>query len=70
MHCKQIFDMSLIKTHYDTFQGLVHITTVFCPGLQKGRVPSEKGTLARSTPSKGHFSAVNGPSKGHFSAVN
>ena len=28
---------------------------VFCPGFQKGRVPSEKGT----------FSAVNGPSKGH-----
>ena len=22
-------------------------TTVFCPGFQKGRVPSEKGTLAR-----------------------
>ena len=29
--------------------------TVFCPGFQKGRVPSEKGT----------FSAVNGPPKGH-----
>ncbi len=29
--------------------------SVFCPGFQKGRVPSEKGT----------FSAVNGPSKGH-----
>ena len=29
--------------------------TVFCPGFQKGRVPSEKGT----------FSAMNGPSKGH-----
>ena len=29
---------------------------VFCPGFQKGRVPSEKGT----------FSAVNGPSKGHY----
>ena len=28
---------------------------VFCPGFQKGRVPSEKGT----------FSVVNGPSKGH-----
>ena len=28
---------------------------VFCPGFQKGRVPSEKGT----------FSAVSGPSKGH-----
>ena len=34
--------------------------TVFCPGFQKGRVPSQKGT----------FSAVNGLSKGHFSAVN
>ena len=31
------------------------IKTVFCPGFQKGRVPSEKGT----------FSVVNGPSKGH-----
>ena len=31
------------------------LLTVFCPGFQKGRVPSEKGT----------FSAVNGPSKGH-----
>ena len=30
-------------------------SSVFCPGFQKGRVPSEKGT----------FSAVNGPSKGH-----
>ena len=28
---------------------------VFCPGFQKGRVPSEKGT----------FSAVNGSTKGH-----
>ena len=34
--------------------------TVFGPGFQKGRVPSQKGT----------FSAVNGLSKGHFSAVN
>ena len=33
---------------------------VFCPGFQKGRVPSEKGT----------FSAVNGPSKGPISAEN
>ena len=24
-------------------------STVFCPGFQKGRVPSEKGTLARWT---------------------
>ena len=23
-----------------------HVITVFCPGFQKGRVPSEKGTLA------------------------
>ena len=29
--------------------------SVFCPGFQKGRVPSEEGT----------FSAVNGTSKGH-----
>ena len=28
---------------------------MFCPGFQKGRVPSEKAT----------FSAANGPSKGH-----
>ena len=28
---------------------------MFCPGFQKGRVPSEKGT----------FSAVSGPSKGY-----
>ena len=34
--------------------------SVFCPGFQKGRVPSQKGT----------FSAMNGLSKGHFSAVN
>ena len=32
------------------------LNAVFCPGFQKGRVPSEKGT----------FSAVNGPSKGHY----
>ena len=31
------------------------MSPVFCPGFQKGRVPSEKGT----------FSAVSGPSKGH-----
>ena len=42
------------------YSGLGRRNTVFCPGFQKGRVPSEKG----------HFSAVNGPSKGHFSAVN
>ena len=33
---------------------------VFCPGFQKGRVPSQKGK----------FCAVNRLSKGHFSAVN
>ena len=27
--------------------GLVLGLSVFCPGFQKGRVPSEKGTLAR-----------------------
>ena len=36
-------------------QSLSLSTSVFFPGFQKGRVPSEKGT----------FSAVNGPSKGH-----
>ena len=38
------------------------LNAVFCPGFQKGRVPSEKGT----------FSAVNGPDrqKGTISAVN
>ena len=46
-------------------------TAVFCPGFQKGRVPSQKGTFsAVNGLSKGHFSAVNGLSKGHFSAVN
>ena len=25
----------------------LEMVTVFCPGFQKGRVPSEKGTLAR-----------------------
>ena len=24
-----------------------HVIAAFCPGFQKGRVPSEKGTLAR-----------------------
>ena len=42
-------------------------TTVFCPGFQKGRVPSQKGRVPSQ---KGTFSAVNGLSKGHFSAVN
>ena len=34
---------------------LFECLSVFCPGFQKGRVPSEKGT----------FSPVNGPSKVH-----
>ena len=47
-------------SHFNTKLGvgyylLEHLVPVFCPGFQKGRVPSEKGT----------FSAVNGPSKGH-----
>ena len=33
---------------------------MFCPGFQKGRVPSEKGT----------FSAVNDRQKGTITAVN
>ena len=49
---------------------LVLFNSVFCPGFQKGRVPSEKGTRVVNGRSKGHFSAVNGPSKGHFSMVN
>ena len=51
-------------------------TTVFCPGFQKGRVPSEKGRVpsekgrvpsekGRVLSEKGTFSALNGPSKGH-----
>ena len=31
----------------DTAIGEVPASPVFCPGFQKGRVPSEKGTLAR-----------------------
>ena len=46
----------MLPIHCNKFSDM----SVFCPGFQKGRVPSEKG----------HFSAVNGPSKGHFSAVN
>ena len=36
---------------YVVFQESTHARrgTVFCPGFQKGRVPSEKGTLARWT---------------------
>ena len=53
-----------------TFKMLIRGNPVFCPGFQKGRVPSEKGHFsAVNGPSKGHFSAVNGPSKGHFSGV-
>ena len=40
--------------------GGVYCYTVFCPGFQKGRVPSEKGI----------FSPVSGPSKGPISTVN
>ena len=29
------------------FQKKTRNTAVFCPGFQKGRVPSEKGTLVR-----------------------
>ena len=53
-----------VRNNYNT-------NAVFCPGFQKGRVPSEKGTFsAVNGLSKGHFSAVNGLSKGHFSTVN
>ena len=38
---------------------MLYHCTVFCPGFQKSRVPSEKGT----------FSAVNRPSKGHHSPL-
>ena len=31
------------------FSMAAYMNTVFCPGFQKGRVPSEKGTLARWT---------------------
>ena len=41
--------------HEALFQRTGNSESVFCPGFQKGRVPSEKGT----------FSAVSGPSKGH-----
>ena len=52
-HAEQILIDSL-KSIVETRFVCLHIS-VFCPGFQKGRVPSEKGT----------FSAVNGPSKGH-----
>ena len=45
--------------------------TVFCPGFQKGRVPSEKGTFsAVSEPSKGHNWHSELKKKGTLSAVN
>ena len=55
-----------------------NLRSVFCPGFQKGRVPSEKGTFsAMNGASKGHnqrgelekkgtISAVNGREKGHY----
>ena len=44
---------------------------VFCPGFQKGRVPSEKGTFsAVSEPSKGHNLRGELKKKGIISAVN
>ena len=39
---------------------LLPVHTVFCPGFQKGRVPSENGT----------FSVVNGRQKGTICTVN
>ena len=41
------------KKEYDVSPG--NEVTAFCPGFQKGRAPSEKGT----------FSAVSGPPKGY-----
>ena len=34
-------------TYYSDGITIYIAMTVFCPGFQKGRVPSEKGTLAR-----------------------
>ena len=53
--------MTLVPLLYNPLYPVdIHYYPVFCPGFQKGRVPSEKGTS----------SAVNGPSKGIISAVN
>ena len=45
-------------THTHTRVSFSSIDTVFCPGFQKGMVPSEKGTFST-------VNAVNGLSKGH-----
>ena len=50
-----IFDKFFTAITTKIHRHVYHVYSVFCPGFQKGRVPSEKGT----------FSAVNGPSKGH-----
>ena len=65
-------NIPLCQCHSEETIRAVGPFSVFCPDFQKGRVPSEKGTLnsAVNGPSKGHFSVVNGPSKGNFSAVN
>ena len=49
LHCNNIYASPYMCS------GSQVSSAVFCPGFQKGRVPSENGT----------FSAVNGPSKGH-----
>ena len=67
MHVYVFIGSIILIIAFNILKYLNH-AAVFCPGFQKGRVPSEKGTV--NGPSKGHFSAVNGPSKGHFSAVN
>ena len=57
--CNVPFQLQIMHPGGFVFSGNAD-DAVFCPGFQKGRVPSQKGT----------FSAVNGLSKGHFSAVN
>ena len=53
---KKCVQLTLVNDNRsDTDIYITAVYSVFCPGFQKGRVPSEKGT----------FSAVNGPSKGH-----
>ena len=48
--------MMVVNLRTEDRSGLFYLpSAVFCPGFQKGRAPSEKGT----------FSAVSGPSKGH-----
>ena len=41
--CSAVF----LKVSLITLTNRAYSVTVFCPGFQKGRVPSEKGTLAR-----------------------